>query len=220
MDSLAHRWHDSWQRLSLQLPSLTQRMRQAAAARRAELAGGLAGSQASFEDIAAATEEGAGIISAWEHDGAAPAPWALAAAAAADEAAAAAAGGGGSVATVPSPARLLLLQKLRMLRGGVQQAAASLRSSGSSEASSSCDIGGETASSGLLPDFASPLDLVARAVGAAGEGAASSRLQGLLAAAADYSAARAQHMARLLSAPPSSAGGSSTALAAAAGAHA
>jgi hypothetical protein len=214
MDSLVHRWHDSWQRLSLQLPSLTQRMRQAAAARRTELAGGLAGSQASFEDIAAATEEGAGIISAWEHDGAAPAPWALAAAAAADEAAAAAGGGGGSVATALSPARLLLRQKLRMLRGGVQQAAASLRSS-SSDASS-----GETASSGLLADFASPLDLVARAVGAAGEGAGSSRLQGLLAAAADHSAARAQHMARLLSAPPSCADGSATGIAAAAGAHA
>lgn len=178
MDSLAHRWHDRWQRLSL--PSLTQRVRAGVAARRAALASGLGGgggepglldtllagrAGASFEAIAAATEEGAGVISAWEHG---------AAAAAADDA--------------PPPAEAaaapLARLKLRLLRGGEALAAA-------------VPAAASTSGPGIVA--ASPLDSVsALAVGSA---SSSGTLSAVLQAAAAYSAERAQHMRRLLGTP-------------------
>lgn len=208
MDSLAHRWHDRWQRTGL--PSLTQRLRQKAAARRAALAArlgalggeggaplGLApgGGEPSFEAIAAATEESAGVISSWEHAGAAPPPWALEAGPSDGEAAArwdaAAAPAGPADAAASEPALLARL-KLHLLRGGGPQAAPA--APGTSLAAGAPVL----PSAGRL-DFvaASPLD----AAGAAAGGSA--RLAGLLAATAGYSAERVRHMQRLLAAPPS-----------------
>ena len=103
MDSLAHRWHDRWQRLT-HLPSLTQRLR--AAARRGATtvmsAGGSGslgwsgGEAGSFEAIAAATEQGVGVLSPWE-------PHAWSAAAVAPSAAAAAGFGECSNSEMPTP---------------------------------------------------------------------------------------------------------------------
>ena len=207
MDSLAHRWHDRWQRTGL--PSLTQRLRQKAAARRAALAarlgavggegGGLlglaaGGSEPSFEAIAAATEESAGIISSWEHAGAAPLPWALEPAASGEDAAAhwdAAAAPAGPVDAAAGEPALLARLKLHLLRGSSPQAAA-----GASPAADAPVL----ASVGRLGFVAaSPLD----AAGAAAGGSA--KLAGLLAATAGYSAERVRHMQRLLAAPPSAA---------------
>ncbi len=204
MDSLAHRWHDRWQRTGL--PSLTQRLRHKAAARRASLAarlsalGGEGGgplglasssSDASFEAIAAATEETAGVISSWEHASAAPAPWALEAGAAEQAAepwqAAAAHAGRADAAAAEEPALLARL-KLRLLRGSGPHAAVASASVGlSAEAPSA------TAGSGR-PDFvaASPLDAAKAAAGGSGT------LASLLSATAGYSAERVRYMQHLL----------------------
>lgn len=188
MDSLAHRWHDRWQRLSL--PSLTQRLRAGVAARRAALLAGPASSSepgllaallagqggASFDAIAAATEEGAGMISAWEHAGAV--------AAADDTAWDAAAAGMAAQAPAEAAGALLSRLKLRLLRGGdaIAQAAPASAST-----------------SGLGMAAASPLDAVSAL--AAGSGAGGASLAALLQAAAAYPAERVQHMRRLLGAP-------------------
>lgn len=209
MDSLAHRWHDRWQRTGL--PSLTQRLRHKAAARRAALTAHLAAlggegggplglaaggsTDASFEAIAAATEETAGVISSWEHASAAPAPWALDAGAAEDAAApweaagAAPAGPMDAAAAVEEPALLARL-KLRLLRGSGPHAAA---------------VGGSTTLAAEAPptqattgrlDFvaASPLDAARMAAGSSGT------LASLLSATAGYSAERVRYMQHLLAA--------------------
>lgn len=203
MDSLAHRWHDRWQRTGL--PSLTQRLRHKAAARRAALAarlsalGGEGGgplglasssSDASFEAIAAATEETAGVISSWEHASAAPAPWALEAGAAEQAAepwqAAAAHAGPADAAAAEQPALLARL-KLRLLRGSGPHAAAAASATLAAEAPSA------TAGAGR-PDFvaASPLDAAKAAAGGSGA------LASLLSATAGYSAERVRYMQHLL----------------------
>lgn len=218
MDSLAHRWQDRWQRLSL--PSLTQRMRGAVAARREALRARLAaaaaaaagdslfatdgsGGEASFEGIAAATEEGLGVISGWEHAVAAPLPWMAPSEAeeAAWEAAAVAPASRSGMSALPeaaqqgagpgSEAGLLAGQWLHLLRGGARSEAA-LGSSGSAGS-----IPGAVAALEASQDFlaASPLD-AARAVAPAEPD--SSGLPALLAATASYSAARMQHMRGLL----------------------
>lgn len=199
MDSLAHRWHDRWQRTGL--PSLTQRLRHKAAARRAALAarlsalggesGGLlglaaGGDGASFEAIAAATEETAGVISSWEHPGAAPAPWALDGGAA-EEAAAPA--GPADAAAAGEPALLARL-KLRLLRGSGPQAAAM-----PATASLAAGAPSALASTGQ-PEFeaASPLDAARAAAGSSGT------LASLLSTTAGYSAERVRYMQHLLAA--------------------
>lgn len=208
MDSLAHRWHDRWQRTGL--PSLTQRLRHKAAARRAALTARLAAlggegggplglaaggsSDTSFEAFAAATEETAGVISSWEHASAAPAPWALDAGAAEDaavpwEAAAAApAGPMDAAAAVEEPALLACL-KLRVLRGSGPHAAVGGGTSLAAEAPSTL------ATTGRL-DFvaASPLDAARTAAGSSGT------LASLLSATAGYSAERVRYMQHLLAA--------------------
>lgn len=185
MDSLAHSWRDRWQYTSL--PSFTQRARAEAAARRAALRkDGVFGASSTFEDIAAATEEAAGMVSSWEHDGSAPAPWA-----------AALAHGGNAVdgAGAPDPGSdpqlgMMLRQKLRLLRGSLLQAtvASPGLAVGSSRHSSQADSGSW-----------SPLDAVASRMKLSdASSAAGATLQGLLASAADYTSMRVQHMRELL----------------------
>lgn len=201
MDSLAHRWHDRWQRLSL--PSLTQRLRSKVTARRAALGaagasdGGLLAGMfsggASFEDVAAATEEAAGVISGWEHAGAAPAPWSLDATALQAEAAALAGPAEAAAAGTAPLARL----NLRLLRGGAVQAAAAARAAADTGNTSTAALaaGGGGRAADLVA--ASPLDPTVVA-----GSSSSDSLSGLLAAAASYSAVRVRHMQHLMAAPP------------------
>lgn len=218
MDSLAHRWHDRWQRLSL--PSLTQRMRGAVAARREAMRARLAvaaaaaggdslfatdgsGGEASFEGIAAATEEGLGVISGWEHAGAAPLPWMAPSGAeeAAWEAAAAqpsAIAGMGSASPEAASQEagpgatpgVLARNALRLLRGGPR---CDGPASGADNASVPAAIGGPRASQ----DFAAASPLDATRCAAPGE-PDSGGLPALLAATASYSTARVRHMRSLL----------------------
>lgn len=210
MDSLAHRWHDGWQRLSL--PSITQQVRQEAASRRAMLrSGGVFGADATFEEIAAATEEAAGLMSGWEHAGGAPAPWsaALSAAAVGHAGGAAAAWNAAAPASGTQPL-LLLRQKLRLLRGGALSGASAPLSADAGSSGSSVDATTTPSSSNgsraALAAAASPLDLVAARASA--DGASGGRLAALLAVAAGYSAARMAHMRELLLPADAAASGS------------
>lgn len=192
MDSLAHSWQDRWQHRSL--PSFTQRARAEAAARRAALhKDGVFGASSTFDDIAAATEEAAGMVSSWEHDGSAPAPWAVALSQG-DHACATDGAADGGVDPRPG---MLLREKLRLLRGSLLQAAkpAPGLAVADSLRSNQADCG-----------TCSRLDAAASRLTASGAGSsAGATLQGLLAYAADYTSMRVQHMRELLlpdSAPP------------------
>ncbi|PSC72012.1 phospholipid glycerol acyltransferase family [Micractinium conductrix] len=196
MDSLAHCWHDRWQRVSL--PSLTQRMREAVATRRDALRARLAAvgeggaAAAALQELQPPAEEP--DSPAWELAGGVSLPWGSPSA---TEGAAWEAAAAGPAGATDAALGLLARQNLlRLLRGGSALPAGLRASTGAGGSAAGLLPGGSLLGGGSKADIvaASPLDAVSLAAG--------SPDAGLLAATADYAALRAQHMRSLLAARP------------------